>query len=281
MLDSGAAANFLSVKVAAEMGLNLLTPRSDEIGLAQMPNGSTSECQATKLLLLRIGGHRDKIAFNATRMDGYDVILGQAWFRKHNPTINWRDGRIVIQREHDEIVLHPKGPAAPMVEPVHSTPIPLSAMQFGKAIKNDEQAFTVLLRPADRDQPLSPDPHSEDPDQRVPVDSRGASTSKLPETARVGSTVGTVDLPEDLPSDLRKLLLSYRDVFPVALPAGLPPSREVDHAIELELGAPPPSRPTYRMSFLKLEELRSSSRNIVIMGGLDPASHRMVPLSCS
>ena len=114
-------------------------------------------------------------------------------------------------------------------------------MKFGKAIKNGEQAFTVLLRPADRDRPLSPDPHSEDPDQRVPVDSRGASTSKLPEIARAGSTVGTADLPEDLPSDLRKLLLSYRDVFPVALPAGLPPSREVDHAIELELGAPPPS----------------------------------------
>ena len=271
MLDSGAAANFLSARVAAELGLKLLTPRSDEIGLAQMPNGSTSECQATKLLSLRIGGHRDKIAFNATRLDGYDVILGQAWFRKHNPLINWRNGRTVIQREHDEIVLHPKGPAAPMVEPVHSTPISLSAMQFGKAIKNGEQAFTVLLRPVDRDRPLSPDPHGEDPDQRVPVDSRGAATSKLPETARAGSTVGTVDLPEDLPSDLRKLLQKYRDVFPVALPAGLPPSREVDHAIELELGAPPPSRPTYRMSFLELEELEKQLKEYSDNGWIRPS----------
>ena len=271
MLDSGAAANFLSARVAAELGLKLLTPRSDEIGLAQMPNGSTSECQATKLLSLRIGGHRDKIAFNATRLDGYDVILGQAWFRKHNPLINWRNGRTVIQREHDEIVLHPKGPAAPMVEPVHSTPISLSAMQFGKAIKNGEQAFTVLLRPVDRDRPLSPDPHGEDPDQRVPVDSRGAATSKLPETARAGSTVGTVDLPEDLPSDLRKLLQTYRDVFPVALPAGLPPSREVDHAIELELGAPPPSRPTYRMSFLELEELEKQLKEYSDNGWIRPS----------
>ena len=109
MLDSEAAPNFLSARVAAEMGLNLLTPRSDEIGLAQMPNGSTSESQATKLLSLRIGGHRDTIALNATRLDGYDVILGQAWFRKHNISINWRDGRTVIQRKHDEIVLHQKG----------------------------------------------------------------------------------------------------------------------------------------------------------------------------
>ena len=128
MLDSGAAANFLSANVAEDMGLTLLTPGSDETGFAQMPNGSTSECKATKLLSLRIGGHRDKIPFNATRLDGYDVILGQAWFRKHNPLINWRDGRTVIQRENDEVVLQPKGSAAPVVEVVSSTPLPLSAI---------------------------------------------------------------------------------------------------------------------------------------------------------
>ena len=145
MLDSGAAANFLSAKVAGEMGLNLLTPRSDEIGLAQMPNGSTSECQATKLLSLRIGGHRDKIAFNATRLDGYDVILSQAWFRKHNPSINWRNGRPVIQREHDEIVLHPKGPAAPMVR--ISTLDPHSAERHAVWYGNQERRAGVY-RPA-------------------------------------------------------------------------------------------------------------------------------------
>ena len=90
-------------------------------------------------------------------------------------------------------------------------------------------------------------------------------------TARAGSTVGTVDLPEDLPSDLRKLLLSYRDVFPVALPAGLPPSREVDHAIELELGAPPASRPTYRMSFLELEELEKQLKEYSDNGWIRPS----------
>ena len=275
MLDSGAAANFLSARVAEEMGLALLTPGTDKIGFAQTPNGSTSECKATKLLSLRIGGHRDKIAFNATRLEGYEVILGQAWFRKHNPLINWRDGRTVIQRQNDEVVLHPKGSAAPAVEVVVSTPIPLSAMQFGQAIKKGEQAFTVLLRPADRDRPPVDDTSGEgSSDRRVSVGPnarRSGLTDRLPDAASRKSTDGPVGLPDDIPTDLRDLLRSYRDVFPEALPAGLPPSREVDHAIELEDGAPPPSRPTYRMSFLELEELEKQLKEYSGNGWIRPS----------
>ena len=43
----------------------------------------------------------------------------------------------------------------------------------------------------------------------------------------------------------KRVLQEYRDVFPDQLPAGLPPSRDVDHPIELTPGAVPPSRPTY------------------------------------
>ena len=57
MLDSGAAANFLSATVAETMGLSFVTPKKDDIGFAEMPNGSLSECKATKPLSLRIGAH--------------------------------------------------------------------------------------------------------------------------------------------------------------------------------------------------------------------------------
>ena len=56
MLDSGAAANFLSATVADKMGLSFLAPTKNDIGFAEMPNGSLSECKATKPLSLRIGG---------------------------------------------------------------------------------------------------------------------------------------------------------------------------------------------------------------------------------
>ena len=80
-----------------------------------------------------------------------------------------------------------------------------------------------------------------------------------------------VGLPEDTPDDLRALLHQYRDVFPAALPAGLPPERAVDHAIELEAGATPPSRPTYRMSFVELEELDKQLKEYIGNGWIQPS----------
>ena len=80
-----------------------------------------------------------------------------------------------------------------------------------------------------------------------------------------------LQVPDGVPDDLAALLRSYEDVFPDALPLGLPPAREVDHAIELEPGAPPPSRPTYRMSFQELEELERQLREYVGNGWIRPS----------
>lgn len=42
--------------------------------------------------------------------------------------------------------------------------------------------------------------------------------------------------------------MSFGDVFPDDLPDGLPPSREVDHPIEVIPGSKPVSKPAYRLS---------------------------------
>ena len=274
LFDSGAAANFLSARIADELGLTLVPPRENDVGYARMPNGTRSVCKATGLLSLRIGGHHERLALNATSLDGYDVILGQAWLCMHNPIIDWRDGRAVIKRRHNEVVLYPAEVAnSEDTGPQNS---PLSAMQFGKALTRGDQAFVAILRPVDRDRPMAEDParvHAGDAVDRVQdLDRHGTpvkgTVSKLQneeqqrdhacvasEVTRSARTDGPTGLPDDIPADLRDILRTYSDVFPAALPAGLPPKREVDHGIELEPGALPPSRPTYRMSFLELEEL--------------------------
>ena len=278
LFGSGAAANFLSAKVADSMGLQLVEPRADDVGFARMPNGARSECKATKPLSLTIGGHRDKIAFNVTRLEGYEVILGQAWFRLHNPTIDWRDGKAVIQRKHERFVLSPTGVATP--EGAGQDNAPLSAMQFASEIEQGEPAFVALLKPVDRDRTTDEDDFDEDSGRQdnVGSSSEGNATLRL---SRKEKGKGKVDcqeapdalagLPEDTPDDLRALLQTYRDVFPAALPAGLPPERSVDHAIELEAGATPPSRPTYRMSFVELEELDKQLKEYLGNGWIQPS----------
>lgn len=64
----------------------------------------------------------------------------------------------------------------------------------------------------------------------------------------------------------QQLLQQYSDVFPEELPAGLPPSREVDHRIELLPGAVPPSRPTYRLSASELAELKKQLEELLAAG---------------
>jgi len=68
-----------------------------------------------------------------------------------------------------------------------------------------------------------------------------------------------------------RTLSGYRDVFPSDLPPGLPPSREVDHKIELLPGAVPPSRPTYRLSATELAELKKQLEELMKAGFIQPS----------
>ena len=68
-----------------------------------------------------------------------------------------------------------------------------------------------------------------------------------------------------------RLLGRYRDVFPDELPAGLPPSREVDHKIELTPGSAPPSRPIIRLSANELEELKKQLEELIKAGFIQPS----------
>lgn len=75
--------------------------------------------------------------------------------------------------------------------------------------------------------------------------------------------------PHPLPSShprWQRLRSVYSDVFPSDLPPGLPPSREVDHHIELTPGSVPQSRPTSRMSATELVELKKQLDEVAKAG---------------
>jgi hypothetical protein len=75
----------------------------------------------------------------------------------------------------------------------------------------------------------------------------------------------------DLAARAAELLRLYRDVFPAKLPDGLPPSRDVDHRIELTPGAVPPSRPTIRLSASELAELKKQLEELLAAGFISPS----------
>lgn len=58
----------------------------------------------------------------------------------------------------------------------------------------------------------------------------------------------TITNDKAVDSELEALLGRYKEVFREDLPAGLPPERDVDHAIETDREAKPPQRGLYQLS---------------------------------
>ena len=59
-----------------------------------------------------------------------------------------------------------------------------------------------------------------------------------------------------IPQEAKSLIKEFQDIFPSTLPNNLPPKRTVDHSIELIPESELPSRPTYRLSYIKMNELK-------------------------
>ena len=63
----------------------------------------------------------------------------------------------------------------------------------------------------------------------------------------------------------------FLDVFPADL-LGMPPDREMDFCIDLELGTRPISIPPYRMAPAELRELKAQLQELLSKGFIRPSA---------
>ncbi|CAG8621664.1 8344_t:CDS:1, partial [Paraglomus brasilianum] len=72
-------------------------------------------------------------------------------------------------------------------------------------------------------------------------------------------------------SEEKAIYTEFADVFPNELPDKLPPSRSIDHAIELTPGVEPPSKPTYKLSYVEMNELKKQLTDLLTKGFIRPS----------
>ncbi|PKU61488.1 RNA-directed DNA polymerase [Dendrobium catenatum] len=75
----------------------------------------------------------------------------------------------------------------------------------------------------------------------------------------------------ELHEDVQPLLEEFRDIITDEIPAGLPPQREVQHAIDLIPGATIPNRPHYRLRPDEHEELKRQIEGLMSKGLVRPS----------
>ena len=79
---------------------------------------------------------------------------------------------------------------------------------------------------------------------------------------------------EPMPKEIKGVLDEFKEVMPPELPKRLPPRREEDHKIELELRAKPPAMGPYRMAPPELVELRRQLKELLDAGFIQPSKAR-------
>ena len=304
LVDCGATGNFIASKFAAKAKLALTVgpPSTANLANGQPQDASGVSCGTP----VRIGSYTDRIDFNVTDLCGYDVILGMPWLEQYSVIPDWRGKSVTfVDSKGKQHVLHraPTGcqrwnPSA--VGAIVGPSLNVVSLRQVERLHRDGQlelacvvypnSFHQLQEPSGNAPPSVLGRSSPAPGVHVGLARSFSSIVASPPSGDVrglarihdalsrGHRVAAAELSaavqaesDPLASVRRTTLAAYRDVFPDALPDGLPPSREVDHRIELIPGSSPPSRPTIRLSATELAELKKQLTELEAAGFIRPS----------
>jgi hypothetical protein len=80
----------------------------------------------------------------------------------------------------------------------------------------------------------------------------------------IGGGIGVE--PPNIPQVLQPLLAKFQEIIPSELPDELPPTRDIQHQIDLTPGASLPNRPQYRMSPKENQILQEQVEDLIRKG---------------
>ena len=263
LVDSGATHDFVAQRfVDSENSAESVRCRSHTVWMAD-----GRACPTTQELSgrLQLGAFSEERLLLVCPFEGYDVVLGKPWLTDHNPLVDWKchtAQMCVPAAKVEDAACEQGGP--PMSVPIllkgKMQPIRVLLLSTQKPVRVSAMLSNEVVAGA-LDRKLMPKKYL---GKGVPEENKNPLVGQPP----------VLDL-----NRLSDVLDQYADVF-APLPAGLPPARQVDHVIDLEPGAKPCYRPTYRMSPLELQEVRKQLDELLSKGWIRPSAEQALRPCC-
>ena len=241
LLDSGASGNFISSHFISKHNIHSVSCPDQSIVLADGTEQS-STMQAPSLCV-NIGKYQEKMDLSAIPLSGYDAILGMPWLEQHNPFIDWKMRTVKFNYNKAQYTLNPSKEESNNARKNVASLCLLSANNFAKEVRKEKLTTYVVFVQTHTENTL--ENHKE--------------IDKYNHEERIEN------------EDEMSICSEFADVFPSDLPLKLPPSRSVDHRIELEAGSTPPSKPAFRMSPIELDELKKQLTELEEHGFIQPS----------
>ena len=231
---------------------------------------------------MQIGDKRTKMDLQCITLGNIEAIFGLPWLREWNPVIDWRNNKIyfadlaslayvgilpdlMVNQDGDIVDQFPLEDEKQGSEDVHlddkcETP---KTATLDKLPLDNTQLSTIVSQVVKVTQTNQVPRILRIQEWQVPEELKDSTSTFLlialgPEESSSKKQV--------LSPEMKSLLEEYCDVFPDELPAGLPPSRSVDHAIELEPGTTPPFKQVYRLSQEELQALKTQLDELLKKG---------------
>ena len=251
LIDCGSSGDFIDAAFVRRHQLVIQPSSSQQV---KMANGSEVPTEGElSQARLHIDSFGDSVTLTALPLHcQYDAILGMPWLRRHNPHIDWQQSTIELKQK-DSQQTHTVDASASLDSTSTSTSPRLNLItpkrlkkQCRQGLVDYERCFMVLIQPHEPASLPSVLNHLSSSSSSAPI-----------------SLLATAEAA---------ILKNYSDVFASELPIGLPPSRDVDHRIELLPGSTPPSRPTFRMNPRELDELKKQLDELLKRGFIQPST---------
>lgn len=237
LIDSGASGDFINTAFVNKNNIKTIRNENNNNKIIVMANGS--KCNSDRIVesaVVKIGSYKDTVSFTALELNQYDAILGMPWLEKNNPKIDFRNRSVELKNNQtiDVETATSKNDTAYIIPSrrTHSSTV--------NSTVNNNDLYLVYVNSL------------EDGSIDIQVNNMSAQASSVDE-------------------NILELLKKFDDVFPSDLPSGLPPSRIIDHRIDIIPGSSPPSIATYRMSPSELDELKKQIEELVSHGFIRPS----------